>query len=367
MGSIYKDYFNTAKIREHYNYTKEGPDASSASSRGAVSILIVTLCCFIVLENLLVLVSVCRNPKLHSAMFIFIANLAFSDLLAGLAFMANVLLSGSATFSLTPVQWFVREGTAFATLAASVFSLLAIAIERHVAVTRVKVYGGDKGCRMVLLIGACWLVAAAVASLPIMGWNCISDLRDCSTVLPLYSKRYVLFVVTIFTLILLAIVGLYGRIYCIVRSSRAEAAGSQTLALLKTVTMVLGAFVTLALLKTVTMVLGAFVVCWLPAFVILLLDASCPVRSCRVLYGAKYFFAFATLNSAANPVIYTLRSKEMRREFRRLLLCCCGANGRGAEGGGGRGGRTSSSAERCTQKQGGPHSAPATRDCTTSV
>lgn len=351
MGSIYKDYFNTAKIREHYNYTKEGPDASSASSRGAVSILIVTLCCFIVLENLLVLVSVCRNPKLHSAMFIFIANLAFSDLLAGLAFMANVLLSGSATFNLTPVQWFVREGTAFATLAASVFSLLAIAIERHVAITRVKVYGGDKGCRMVLLIGACWLVAAAVASLPIMGWNCISDLCDCSTVLPLYSKRYVLFVVTIFTLILLAIVGLYGRIYCIVRSSRADAAGSQTL----------------ALLKTVTTVLGAFIVCWLPAFVILLLDASCPVRSCRVLYGAKYFFAFATLNSAANPIIYTLRSKEMRREFRRVL-CCCGA-GRGADSPGGRCAlplRTSSSAERCTQKQGLPAS-PGTRDCTTSV
>ncbi|OXB69520.1 UNVERIFIED_CONTAM: hypothetical protein H355_002810, partial [Colinus virginianus] len=307
MGSIYKEYFNPAKIREHYNYTKEGADGAG-SSHGAVSALTVAVCCLIVLENLLVLISVCRNQKLHSPMYIFIGNLAFSDLLAGLAFMANILLSGAATFRLTPLQWFVREGTAFATLAASVFSLLAIAIERHVAVTRVKVYGGGTSCRMVLLIGACWLVAAAVGSLPVMGWNCISDLRDCSTVLPLYSKRYVLFVVTIFTLILLAIVGLYGRIYCIVRSSHADIASAQTL----------------ALLKTVTIVLGAFIVCWLPAFVILLLDASCPLRSCRVLYRANYFFAFATLNSAANPVIYTLRSKEMRREFRRVL-CCCGA------------------------------------------
>lgn len=70
------------------------------------------------------------------------------------------------------------------------------------------------------------------------------------------------------------------------------------------------------------MVLGAFIVCWLPAFIILLLDAACPVRSCRLLYGANYCFAFATLNSAANPVIYTLRSKDMRRDMRRLLCCC---------------------------------------------
>ncbi|XP_033927847.1 sphingosine 1-phosphate receptor 2 [Melopsittacus undulatus] len=342
MGSIYKDYFNAAKIREHYNFTKGGGwGASSGPSRWLPSLLIVTLCCFIVLQNLLVLVSVCRNPKLHSAMYIFIGNLAFSDLLAGLAFMANILLSGSTTFLLTPLQWFVREGTAFATLAASVFSLLAIAIERHVAVTKVKVYGGGKSCRMVLLIGACWLVAAAVGSLPIMGWNCLSDLRDCSSVLPLYSKRYLLFVISIFSLILAAIAGLYGRIYCVVRASHADIATAQTL----------------ALLKTVTMVLGAFIICWLPAFIILLVDASCAAQTCWVLYKAHYFFAFATLNSAANPIIYTLRSKDMRREFRRLL--CCGAERRCRLPA-----RSSGSMERCGHNQ---HCPPITRDCTTSV
>lgn len=361
MGSIYKEYFNRDKIREHYNFTK-GDTESPSPSRWVGSALIVLLCCVIVLENLLVLVSICRNKRLHLAMYIFIGNLAASDLLAGAAFMANTLLSGSTTFSLTPVQWFVREGTAFATLAASVFSLLAIAIERHVAITKVKVYGSDKGCRMVLLIGACWVIAGAVGSLPIMGWNCISDLEDCSTVLPLYSKRYVLFVTTIFTLILMAIVGLYTRIYCVVRSSHAEIASAQTL----------------ALLKTVTIVLGAFIVCWLPAFIILLLDASCPVRACRVLYSANYFFAFATLNSAANPVIYMLRSKDMRGEFLRVL-CCAGEGFRRRRRRSGKCGRpgvplrTSSSLDKGVVAGGGGGgvaelpTAPLTRECTTSV
>ncbi|CAI5795895.1 sphingosine 1-phosphate receptor 2 [Podarcis raffonei] len=338
MGNTFDSYFNKHKIVEHYNYTKDRLEKDDDPSLSSGSVAIIVLCCFIILENLLVLMSVWRNKKFHSAMFIFIGNLAFSDLLAGSAFIANVVLSGPATFHLTPLLWFVREGTAFATLAASVFSLLAIAIERHVAITKVKVYSSDKNCRMVLLIGACWVISAAIGGLPILGWNCIHDLDKCSTVLPFYSKHYVVFVVTIFTAILFSIVVLYVRIYRIVRSSHAEMAGSQTI----------------ALLRTVTFVLGAFIICWLPAFIILSIDASCARKSCPILFQSKYFFAFATLNSAINPLIYTLRSKDMRKEFLRVL-CCWGMMGQGKPSercmipl------RSSSSLERCTQKQDNP-------------
>ncbi|XP_026531935.1 sphingosine 1-phosphate receptor 2 [Notechis scutatus] len=335
MGNVYKYYFNKDIIFQHYNYTKDKLERDEESPLTPVAILIIVLCCFIILENLLVLISVWRNKKFHSAMFIFIGNLAFSDLMAGSAFIANIVLSGPATFRLTPIQWFVREGTAFTTLAASVFSLLAIAIERHVAITKVKVYSSDKNCRMLLLIGACWVISATIGGLPILGWNCMSDLEKCSTVLPLYSKSYIVFVVTIFTVILFSIVVLYVRIYRIVRCSHAEKASSQTM----------------ALLRTVTFVLGAFIICWLPAFTILLIDTSCARKSCPILYQSKYFFAFATLNSAINPLIYTLRSKDMRKEFLRVL-CCWGMMGQGKPAercmipl------RSSSSLERCTPKQ----------------
>ncbi|XP_036606543.1 sphingosine 1-phosphate receptor 2 [Trichosurus vulpecula] len=336
MGSPYEDYLNPNKVFEHYNFTKETPVPPDTPSRQAASAFIVLLCCAIILENLLVLAAVVRNSKFHSAMYLFLGNLAASDLLAGIAFIANTLLSGPRTLQLTPVLWFVREGSAFITLSASVFSLLAIAIERHVAIAKVKVYGSDKSCRMLLLIGACWVISLALGGLPILGWNCLGQLDACSTVLPLYAKSYILFVVTVFTAILLAIVALYVRIYCVVRSSHAELAGPHTL----------------ALLKTVTIVLGVFIVCWLPAFIVLLLDTSCPVRACPVLYKAHYFFAFATFNSLLNPVIYTWRSRDLRREVLRPL-CCWGPRTR--QGRGGPPGRcllpfrSSSSLERGTQ------------------
>uniref|UniRef100_A0A8C7XGI6 Sphingosine-1-phosphate receptor 2 n=1 Tax=Oryzias sinensis TaxID=183150 RepID=A0A8C7XGI6_9TELE len=356
MQSKYSQYYNSSLIRLHYAHAKNMSEAvivekeSKKDHLDLLSIIILVICTIIIFENLLVLMAVWRNKKFHSAMFFFIGNLAFSDLLAGCAYIVNIILSGPWTYRLCPVQWFIREGTAFIALAASVFSLLAIAIERYVAITKVKVYGSNKSCRMFLLIGACWVTSILLGGLPILGWNCIFDLGDCSTVLPLYSKKYIVFVVTVFSLILLSILILYVRIYLIVRSSNQVTTNMQAY----------------SLLKTVTIVLGVFIVCWLPAFTILLLDSSCSIQVCSILNKAKIFFGFATLNSALNPVIYTLRSKDMRREFLRVL-CCWGVlqSGRPSD-------RcliplkSSSSLEHCTNKH--EHQmVPIMKDCTTCV
>ncbi|XP_056143146.1 sphingosine 1-phosphate receptor 2 [Lampris incognitus] len=356
MKSKYSQYYNRTLIQSYYafakNMTNQELEERTMGKKGltTLNVVIVILCSIIILENLLVLIAVFRNKKFHSAMFFFIGNLAFSDLLAGSAYIANIFLSGPRTFELVPVQWFIREGTTFIALTASVFSLLAIAIERYIAITKVKVYGSNKTCRMFLLIGTCWVTSILLGGLPIIGWNCINDLPECSAVLPLYSKKYILFVVTIFSIILLSIVILYVRIYLIVRSSHQEATNSPAY----------------ALLKTVTIVLGVFIVCWVPAFTILLLDSSCKIQSCPILSKAEVFFGFATLNSALNPLIYTLRSKDMRKEFLRVL-CCWGLlqSGRSAD-------RclvplkSSSSLEHCTNKH-EHQTTPIMQDCTTCV
>ncbi|XP_012734052.2 sphingosine 1-phosphate receptor 2 [Fundulus heteroclitus] len=354
--SKYGQYYNEDVILCYYAHAKNKTTNDTCNKYKkknhleVYDIVLIILCTIIILENLLVLLAVFRNKKFHSAMFFFIGNLAFSDLLAGSAYIANISLSGSKTLQLLPVQWFIREGTTFIALTASVFSLLAIAIERFIALTKVKVYGSSKTCRMFLLIGTCWVTSILLGGIPILGGNCIGDLGDCSAVLPLYSKKYILFVVSIFTLILLSIVILYVKIYLIVRSSHQEATNSQAY----------------SLLKTVTIVLGVFIVCWLPAFTVLLLDSFCSMHYCPVLEKADMFFGFATLNSALNPMIYVLRSKDMRREFLRVL-CCWGVlqSGRPAE-------RclvqlkSSSSLEHCTNKY-EQQKTPIMPACTTCV
>lgn len=316
---MFRDYQSNEVIKKHYNYTGKSDSNRYSNGLKAEAIVSLFVCLLIVVENAVVLLAIWKNKKFHVPMYYLLGNLTLSDLLAGFTYMVNIITSGAHTLTMTPVMWFLREGGVFIMLAASVVSLLAIAIERHVTMVRMKPYQGDKQGRMFALIGASWVLSVFLGVLPILGWNCIGLLDSCSTVLPLYAKSYILFCVTIFSGILMSIMVLYVRIFHIVKRNTQQrlAAGPQRKGLARKSQKYL------ALLKTVTIVLGVFIACWLPLFVFLLLDFFCEAKKCQVLFKADYFLGIAMFNSLLNPIIYTLTSKDMRRAILRLLCRHC--------------------------------------------
>ncbi|KAM6972077.1 sphingosine 1-phosphate receptor 5b [Aplochiton taeniatus] len=316
-------YQDNSVIVDHYNYTgKLQGDRYRDAGLKPEDMAFLAMCLLIVLENAVVLLAIWRNKKFHVPMYYLLGNLTLSDLLAGVTYMANIVMSGPNTMRLTPLLWFIREGGVFITLAASVISLLAIAIERHVTMVTMRPYHGAKRGRMLLLIGASWALAGFLGVLPVLGWNCLRRLDQCSTVLPLYAKSYILCCVSVFSAVLLAIVVLYVRVFRIVRGNTRRQrglahAGSVRKGLARKSQKYM------ALLKTVTIVVGVFIACWLPLFLFLLLDFFCPARHCRLLLKADYFLGVAMVNSLLNPIIYTLTSKDMRRAILRLLCRPC--------------------------------------------
>lgn len=306
MGRIMEEGMNFV-IVNHYNHSgKWERPRSGGACKMAVLLFI---CVLIVLENVTVLLALWRNKRFHSRMYFLIGNLALSDLLAGVAYVVNIFTSGRNTFFLTPRQWLAREGSMFVALSASTFSLLAIGIERHMTMVRLRPCETAGRGRLLALLVACWLVSVLLSALPSLGWNCLNNLSSCSTVLPLYAKSYIAFCISVFSALLVAIIILYIRIYRLVTSSsrRVSSRPSER---------------SLALLRTVVIVLGVFVMCWAPLFLLLLLDVGCSPDVCPVLYQVDWFIALAVLNSALNPLIYTLSSREMRVAFFRLLCCC---------------------------------------------
>uniref|UniRef100_G3SQI4 D(3) dopamine receptor n=1 Tax=Loxodonta africana TaxID=9785 RepID=G3SQI4_LOXAF len=66
--------------------------------------------------------------------------------------------------------------------------------------------------------------------------------------------------------------------------------------------------------------LGTFIVCWLPFFLIHVLNTHC--QTCHVspkLYSATTWLGY--VNSALNPVIYTTFNVEFRKAFLKILSC----------------------------------------------
>ncbi|XP_044140555.1 sphingosine 1-phosphate receptor 4 [Bufo gargarizans] len=295
----------------HYNLT--GRLLGRSSENGINLKIISTLIgLFIIMENLTVLVALLRFLRLRRWVHCCLANIAFSDLLAGISYLLNIWLSGEMTFQLSPQQWFLREGLLFTTLAASTFSLFITAVERYCTmVALVSESRSRKVVRAQGLIILCWVLAAIVGSLPLFGWNCLCHIETCSSLLPLYSRQYIVFSLGLLTISLIGIIGFYCTIYYLVCcTARQTAVTTQSRRAIH-------------LLQTVLIILGAFVVCWTPLFIYLLVDSSCTPPSCQSPVGLEWVLALAVLNSAFNPLIYSLRSSEVRKAMVAFLCCAC--------------------------------------------
>nr|XP_020465942.1 lysophosphatidic acid receptor 1-B-like [Monopterus albus]XP_020465943.1 lysophosphatidic acid receptor 1-B-like [Monopterus albus] len=271
-----------------------------------------TVCLIVLLANLMVMVAIFMNRRFHFPIYYLLSNMAAADLFAGMAYVNLMLNTGPWTSTLTKEQWYLRGALIDISLTASVLNLLAVALERHQTILTMQLHSTMPKRRVVLLIVCIWAVSIIMGLVPSTFWNCECDLDDCSTVAPLYSRRFLIFWAVLNLLTFFIMVAMYTRIFFYVRY-RSQSASQQTTEMLHSQTVV-------NLMKTISMVLGAFVICWTPGLVTLLLDGLLGKDSHANDYE-KFCLVIAECNSLVNPIIYSLRDDEMRRMFK-WMLCC---------------------------------------------
>ncbi|XP_029909809.1 lysophosphatidic acid receptor 2b [Myripristis murdjan] len=273
-----------------------------------------TVCFIVIFSNILVIAAIIRNRRFHFPIYYLLGNLAAADLFSGISYLHMMFHTGPWTIKLSIRQWFVRQGLLDTSLTASVVNLLAVAVERHQTIFTMQLHSTMTKRRVVMLICGIWALAIIMGQIPNMGWNCMCDLEDCSTMAPLYSRSYLVFwaVLNLLTFTIMLIV--YTRIFLYVRH-KSQRMSQHTTQIRHKETVV-------NLMKTVSLILGCFVICWTPGLVVLLLDGLGCDR-CQVLRYEKYCLVLAECNSLVNPIIYSFRDKDMRKTFKKLLCCLC--------------------------------------------
>ncbi|XP_076000118.1 lysophosphatidic acid receptor 2a isoform X2 [Genypterus blacodes] len=273
-----------------------------------------TVCLIVVLANLMVMVAIFMNRRFHFPIYYLLGNMAAADMFAGMAYANLMLNTGPWTGMLTKKQWFIRGALIDISLTASVANLLAVAVERHQTIITMQLHSNMTKRRVVLLIVCIWAVSIAMGLVPSMFWNCECDLDDCSTIAPLYSRRFLIFWAVLNLLTFFIMVAMYARIFLYVRH-QSQRTSQHTSDMQRSQTVV-------NLMKTISMVLGAFVICWTPGLMTLLLDGVLGEDSHAHAYE-KFCLVIAECNSLVNPIIYSLRDEEMRRTFKWILCCLC--------------------------------------------
>ncbi|XP_006825008.1 allatostatin-A receptor-like [Saccoglossus kowalevskii] len=281
-----------------------------------------------VISNLVVIIVMIGIPHLRSQLtFRLTASLAVADLLASIFLVPRTLRGFFAVPSGIAGEIYCRTVKAtilWVSFVASTYTLIAITMERYVAIVHPLRYSGHKGrVSAVLIIFVVWLLAFIMQSFCVYNNSYNPTIDSCSYKWPFgdWYQTFAgvgLFFATYFVPGVILLVA-YARIFLALRESErkigqgsADHGKTVTPARIRTRKKVI---------KMFSVVCLAFLICWGPnQFLFLILNFKSEIHVSDVIYN--FTRVLAGLNSCLNPFIYAFWSKPFRSGIV-LIFCRC--------------------------------------------
>ncbi|XP_024940029.1 dopamine D2-like receptor isoform X2 [Cephus cinctus] len=158
-----------------------GVGAAGAAEKSNVNnwwaLILVVVPCLTLFGNVLVILAVARERALQTVTNYFIVSLALADLLVAvlvMPFAVYVLVNGAWSLPGFVCDFYIAMDVTCST--SSIFNLVAISIDRYIAVTQPIKYAKHKNNRRVwLTILLVWVISAAIGSPLVLGLNNTPD------------------------------------------------------------------------------------------------------------------------------------------------------------------------------------------------
>ncbi|XP_063168487.1 adenosine receptor A1-like [Candoia aspera] len=281
-----------------------------------------------IVGNLFICTVILRNRKLRATVTnYFLVSLAVADFLVGAVAIPCAQFTDVGLPRSRPQLCLLMLCMLLMFTQASVFGLLAIAVERYISILKPFQYQSLMCPRnSLLVILTSWLLSILIGLAPLMGWHDpLPPSGEClfNSIITNTYMVYFNFMVCMLAPLMVMLM-LYGRIFLEVkRQIRKVAEGEVNISAQKRRRIIVRKEMQTA--TSLFIILFFFIVCWLPLHIlntIMLLCPTCCIPSQLIL--ATIILSHA--NSAINPVVYVFRVRSFRKALESTFLCiCCSA------------------------------------------
>lgn len=277
--------------------------------------------------NLFICTVILRNRKLRSTVTnYFLLSLAVADFLVGAVVIPCAQFTDIGLPQSRPQLCVLMLCLLLMFTQASIFGLLAIAVERYISILKPFQYQSLLSPRnSLLVIAASWLLSILTSLVPLMGWHDpLPPSREClfnSIITNAYMVYFNFMMCMLVPLVVMLM--LYGRIFSEIRRQiRKVAEGEVNISAQRRRQII--AHKEMRTATSLFIILFFFILCWLPLHIlnsVMLLCPTCCIPSQLTL--ATIILSHA--NSAINPVVYVFRVRSFRDALGSTLLCICGS------------------------------------------
>ncbi|XP_023578364.1 cannabinoid receptor 2 [Octodon degus] len=286
----------------------------SGPQRVVVAVLCILLGLFSALENATVLYLTLSSHRMRrKPSYLFIGSLAAADLLASTVFVCSFVNFHVFNGVDSKAVFLLKICSVTMTFTASVGSLLLTAVDRYLCLRHPQRYKAllTRG-RALVALGVMWVLSVLVSYPPLVGWTCCPSL--CSELFPLIPNDYLLGWLLFIALLFSGILYTYGHVLWKAHQHVASLAEHQD----KPAPGVTRMRLDVRLAKTLGLLLAVLLVCWFPALALMVYSLTTTLSD-----AVKKVFAFCSilclLNSVVNPIIYAMRSGEIRSSAQHRL------------------------------------------------
>ncbi|XP_074832158.1 cannabinoid receptor 2 [Carettochelys insculpta] len=293
---------------------KEYMVLSHPDQKIGITVLCSILCFLCILENSFVIYLIFSSPKIRKKpSYLLISSLALADVLASVVFVCSFLdFHVFNRMDSSKEVFLLKLGGVNMSFTASLGSLLLMAFDRYICIHRPAGYKGIVTRKKALVaLAGMWIITTTTAFLPLLGWNCCTVNSTCSDLFPFVDYQYLSSWISLVMLLLLCIVYVYGQVLWKAHKHTVYMEKCQTQDRQRNAKMRMDVM----LVKTLVMVLAVVVACWSPVLGLIMYSLFASLNN-----HIKRVFAFCStlclLNSMVNPLIYALRSRELRSSLR---------------------------------------------------